>query len=184
MNPPEFAETYTRAERIRFALAGLVLGALGLAVWKLWMLPWVAGFADTAPCRTVFGVRGTTALWFSLFVGLPALLAALFAVALGRPGLAVLREGRYPPRGTKVFQPTCVRHGAAARWIGYLHVLAWTPLLAMANLGIRAGRGLVPPEGNDPVSDPVACDGPGARSPCLTLPRVARGLGVLRDSRR
>ncbi|HET6804961.1 MAG TPA: hypothetical protein VFH59_05890 [Frateuria sp.] len=135
MNPPEFAETYTRAERIRFALAGLVLGALGLAVWKLWMLPWVAGFADTAPCRAVFGVRGTTALWFGLFVGLPALLAALFAVALGRPGLAVLREGRYPPRGTKVFQPTRVRHGAAARWIGYLHVLAWTPLLAMAIWG-------------------------------------------------
>jgi hypothetical protein len=135
MSLPEFAETYSRGERIRFVLAGAVLGALGLAVWQLWMLPWIAEFADTAPCRTVFGVSGTTVLWFGLFVGLPLLFAVLFAIGFGRPGLAILREHQYPPRGVKVIHPVRIRRGAAARWIGYLHMLACTPFIAIALWG-------------------------------------------------
>lgn len=135
MDRPEFAETYSRGERIRYAGAGLALGALGLAVWKQWLLPWIAGFADTAPCRTVLGVPGTTALWFGLFVALPLCLAIACAITLGRTGLAVRREGLYPPRGVKVFRPTRIRRGEAARWIGYLHLLACAPLLATAVWG-------------------------------------------------
>ncbi|UGB45245.1 DUF4407 domain-containing protein [Frateuria edaphi] len=135
MNSPEFAETYSRGERIRFALIGIVVGALALGVWKLWALPGIAGFADTAPCRTVFGINGAIVLWFGLFVGLPMLFAIVLAIEPGRHGLAILRDGQYPPRGAKVLRPVRIRRGTSARWIGYLHLLAFTPLVAVGIWG-------------------------------------------------
>jgi hypothetical protein len=170
MSPPGFAQTYSRGERIRFVLVGAVLGALGLAVWKWWVLPWIAGFPASAPCRTVFGANGATVLWFGLFVALPLLFAALSAIGLGRPGLAVLREGRYPPDGVKVFRPVRIRRGAAARWIGYLHVLACAPFLAIAIWGYGQAVALSHMKGTTPcfsqpdgrqAHSPVAHDGGG-----------------------
>lgn len=135
MNPPEFAETYSRGERIRFALVGTVAGAVALGAWKLWALPSITAFADTAPCRTVFGIDGATVLWSGLFVGLPMLFAALTAITLGRPGLTILRDAQYPPRGARSFRPIRIRRGAAARWIGYLHLLACMPFIAIGIWG-------------------------------------------------
>lgn len=135
MNPPEFAETYSRGERIRFALIGIVVGALALGAWKLWALPWIAGFADAAPCRSVLGINGATVLWFGLFVGLPMLFAIVLAIEPGRHGFAILRDGQYPPRGAKTLRPIRIRLGTSARWIGYLHVLACVPFMAIALWG-------------------------------------------------
>lgn len=135
MNAPEFTETYSRNERVRVVLLDAVLGAAALATWKWWALPWITDFADSAPCRSVFGADATTVLWLGLFVGLPALIAALLGLTLGRSGVAILRHGQYPPRGAKGFRPIRIRRGATARWIGYLHLLACVPFIAIAVRG-------------------------------------------------
>jgi hypothetical protein len=131
----EYAQTYNTAERIRFAALGVVLGALAVGAGKFWFLPWLGRFAATAPCSTVLGINGATVLGYSLFVALPLLGAIVVGLSVGRSGLITLRESQFPPPGTKVFRPTRIRRGAAARRVGYLRLAAFTPFLALALWG-------------------------------------------------
>jgi hypothetical protein len=132
---PEFAEEYTVRERVRFVLLGVLIGALLVAACKLWFFPWLKEFSAVAPCRTVFGVNGLTVLWYGLFVGLPLHAAVLVGVTSGWRGYKVLRDGQCPPVGERVFRPTHIRRGSAARRIGYWHLGACLPLLALALWG-------------------------------------------------
>jgi hypothetical protein len=132
---PEFAEQYTLKERTRFAVAGMLFGALAIAFAKVWLFPWVRGFADSAACRTVFGIEGVRVLWYGLFVGMPAFFAAIVLGTLGWLGYRILRDGQFPPIGEKVFRPTRIRRGMRARTIGWLHVLAFLPFLLIAIWG-------------------------------------------------
>lgn len=131
----EFAELYTRAERVRLLIAGVVAGVAVVAIGRLWFFPWLTSFAASAPCRMVSGVNGATLLWWGLFVGIPLMAAGLVAATISRRGARILREGQVPPRHDKVMRPTRIQRGGGARAIGYLHVLAWTPLLALAVWG-------------------------------------------------
>jgi hypothetical protein len=131
----EFAEEYTVAERGRRVIGGLAAGLAVIAIGKLWLFPWLTHFAASAPCRTVSGVNGATVLWWGLFVGIPLTSAALVVATMGRRGVRILRDGQVPPRREKVLRPTRIRRGRQARLIGYLHVLAWSPFLALALWG-------------------------------------------------
>lgn len=130
-----FAELYTVAERVRLLVGGVTVGLAVIATGRLWLFPWLTRFAGSAPCRTVWGINGATLLWWGLFVGIPLIAALLVAATLGRRGVRILREGQVPPRHVKVMRPTRIQRGGRARTIGYLHLLAWTPLLALAVWG-------------------------------------------------
>ena len=131
----EFAEEYTNAERIRFVVLGALAGALTVAACKLWFFPWLRAFSASASCRSVFGFSGSTVLAYGLFVGMPLFAALLVIITVGRRGLRIVREGRVPTSGEKVFRRTRIQRGAKARVIGYVHVFAATPLLALSIWG-------------------------------------------------
>jgi hypothetical protein len=132
---PEFAEEYSFRERVRLCAVGLVVGGVFVLLWKLWLLPAFAAFAASAHCRSVFGMAGTTVLWYGLFVGFPLFLALVLACTEGRRGVKILRDGQSPPMGVKVLRPTRIKRGAAARRVGYLRLLAFTPFVAIAIWG-------------------------------------------------
>jgi len=132
---PEFAEQYSKAERIRIALVGTTAGALLIGAEKFWFSPWLREFAASAQCRTVFGFSGTNVLFYGLFVGLPFSAGFVVACALGRRGFKILRDGQFPPLREKSLGLTRIRRGSSATLIGYLHVLAFVPLLALGILG-------------------------------------------------
>jgi len=141
--PRESAEEYTFRERAWLVARGIAIGGVVILAWKLWLLPGFEAFVATAPCRSVVGVDGSTLLWYGLFVGLPLLAFAVLFLAHGRQGLRILRESRFPPAGEKVLRRTRIRHGVAARRIGYLHLFLPTPLIALAIWGCVQARTLV-----------------------------------------
>lgn len=139
---PEFAEEYSFRERVRLCAVGLVIGGVFVLLWKLWLLPAFAAFAASAHCRSVFAMAGTTVLWYGLFVGFPLFLALVFACVEGRHGVKILHDGQSPPMGVKVLRPTRIKRGAAARRVGYLRLLAFTPFVAIAIWGFFQAESL------------------------------------------
>jgi hypothetical protein len=133
--PPEFAEQYSAAERIRFLVGGAVAGALLIGVAKLWFFPWLSEFSASAQCRTVFGRNGAAVLLYGLFAGLPFSAGLVVACTAGRRGFKVLADKRFPPIGEKSFGLTRIRRGPSARLIGYLHVVALAPFIALGIWG-------------------------------------------------
>ncbi|NHZ93197.1 hypothetical protein F2P45_29915 [Massilia sp. CCM 8733] len=129
----EFAEQYTRAERLRLGLLILPAGLALLVATKLWFFPALAAFAASAECREIGGVNGITLLMYGLFVGLPLLLALVLGATVGVAGYKSLRSGQFPPAGTKVLRPTRIRRGRRATLTG-----AACLLLALAPLALAA----------------------------------------------
>ena len=132
---PEFAAEYTRIERIRFLVIGMLAGALVVLSSKMWLFPWLREFATSAPCRKVLGIEGVTVLWYGLFVGIPLQVAVLFIATVGWRGYKILRDGQVPPFNEKVFRPTRIRRGFKAKMIGYINLLAVFPPIALTIWG-------------------------------------------------
>lgn len=135
--PPthEFAEEYTRAERLRKTLLILPAGVAVLLGAQFWFFPLVKAFAATAACREIAGVPGIALLFYGLFVGLPLLGALVLGLIFGVPGYKILRSGQFPAAGTKVFRPTRIRRGAGATLIGAAHLLLVLCALAIVAWG-------------------------------------------------
>ena len=131
----EFAEQYSTAERIRIVVRGAVAGALVIALGKLLFFPWLLAFSASAHCRTIFGTNGTVVLLYGLFVGTPVLAGLVVACTLGRHGFKVVRAGQFPPQGEKSLRAVRIRRGSAATIIGYLHLMAFVPFIAMGLWG-------------------------------------------------
>lgn len=127
----EFAEPYSRAERLRFVVVGTMAGAAAILAGKLWLFPGLRAFAASAPCRMVLGFPGEVVLAYGVFVGIPVLAACAIALTIGRRGLRILQDGQVPPPGQKVLRPTRIVRGRRAAVAGYLHVLAVTPLVVI-----------------------------------------------------
>lgn len=149
--PVEYAPEYTPAQRLRIVVLGLVAGALVLAVCQFWLFPLLRAFAPAAHCRTVFGFSGVAVLFRGVFVGLPLSSALLVAVLLGRRGMKVLREGRVPPSGEKVFRRTPIVRGVKAKALGWVQLLAAVPLLALAVWGVFQAQAMVAQAQRHPV---------------------------------
>lgn len=136
MAPVEYAETYGTAQRLWRVAAGIVLGAVAVGASQWWLFPSIAAFADVAPCRTVLGINGADVLWYGLFVGGPLAIAVAVGATYGRMGLRILKDDRFPPARTKVFRPVRIVRGNPARRVGYLHLFACVPFLAISIWGV------------------------------------------------
>lgn len=112
---PEYAPQYSARERWLHALIGIGSAAVILAVCKWWAFPELRMFAQTAHCRTILGIPGTSVLMYGVFVGLP--LAASISIAAFVAPLAIrsIRMREYPPPGVKVHGKVKVRKGPSAR---------------------------------------------------------------------
>jgi hypothetical protein len=139
---PEFAEQYSTAERIRFVAFGAIAGAVLIWVGKFWLFPWLREFASSAQCRTVFGSNGATVLWYGVFAALPFFAAIVIASTLGRRGFKILRDGQVPPLGEKAFRKIQIQRGGYAKLVGYLHAIAFVPLLAISLWGCAQAAAL------------------------------------------
>ncbi|MEQ1534164.1 MAG: hypothetical protein HOO97_02900 [Sideroxydans sp.] len=134
-NPPEFAELYTTAERIKFIVMYIVIGGALITASKLFFFPWLKQFSSTAQCQTIVGVNGLVLLWYGIFIGIPLLAGILVASFQGCRGYKVLRDEQAPPIGEKVFKPTRIVRGTKAKIIGYLQLFSFTPFLAFSIWG-------------------------------------------------
>jgi len=143
----ELAPQYTRTERIRFVAIGVTVGGLLVLAHKLWFFPWLRDFSAIAHCSTLFGLGGTAVLLRGLFVALPVLVAALVVLSVGRRGYKIVRQGRTPPEGEKVFRPTPIIRGARAKFLGYIQLFAAVPLLMLAVWGFFQAESLLAQSG-------------------------------------
>jgi len=149
----EFAEEYSTNERIRIIGLGGVIGAVLIYLGDAWFFPWLTEFSASAACRTVFGVNGVLVLFYGLFVGLPLLVAIGIGISFGRRGIRILREGRVPPSGEKVFRPTRIARGAKAKTAGVMQLVAVIPPLALALWGFGQAENLA----RAALEQPQAC---------------------------
>ena len=131
----EFAPLYSPAEKRKFLLLGVSLGIVVVVASKLWLFPWIKELSVLAPCRTVFGMEGATVFLYAIFVGLPLVACIPVVLGLGWRGYKALRDVQYPPLGTKVVRPTRIVRGSKAKLIGYLHLFAFLPVLALSIWG-------------------------------------------------
>jgi hypothetical protein len=133
--PPEFAEQYSKTERVRFIALGATAGAVLILGGEHWLFPWLREFASSAQCRTVLGSNGATALWYGMFAALPLFAAVVVACTVGLRGFKILRDGQVPPLREKAFRRIRIRRGSRAKVSGYLHAMAFVPLLATSLWG-------------------------------------------------
>ncbi|MBB2484384.1 hypothetical protein H5407_04000 [Mitsuaria sp. WAJ17] len=143
MQPVEYAPEYTPAERVRWLAVCLVAGGAVVLVGQGWFFPLLRDFAQFAGCRRVAGISGTALLTYGAFVGVPLLSACTIGGLMGVRGYRILRQGRTPPCGEKVFRRTAVVRGFKARAQGWVQVLAATPLLALALWGAFQAKSIV-----------------------------------------
>lgn len=138
----EFAELYTTSERVRFVVFGLVAGLSIVGIGRLWLFPWLHDIAGSPQCWSFLGQSGGSAVMYGLLVGLPALAGFVVACTLGPRGFRILRDGQAPPRGEKSFRLTRIRRGTRATLIGYLHIIALVPFIALSVWGYTRAAAL------------------------------------------
>jgi hypothetical protein len=105
----------------------------------------------------VFGISGTSILFYGLFVAMPLLTAAIVLLAMGRRGLKILSTGQVPPAGERVFRKTRIKRGVRAHFIGWLHVLACTPFIGIALWGLPQATALVKAKTANPSVEATNC---------------------------
>lgn len=139
----DYAELYTTRERLRFVAIALVIYAALYLLWSQWALPRWNTFASNAHCSEVWGVPGTSVLLYTLFVGMPLVMALLIAITVSRRSMRVLRDGQSPYRGEKVFRRTRIKRGRIAKLIGWTGLLAPLWFVAVALWGAPTAHDLI-----------------------------------------
>lgn len=166
----EYAEQYSKRERIRFALLGLGLGLPLLAAMEYWAFPALHSFADSASCHVLFGIKGPELLIYGVFVGMPLLMVLVAGVPGACYGWRMIRDRQSPPCGSKVFRLTRIRRGRVAVLHGLACQLPLLLLIALAIWMAANARELVASQNHDraPQAECVVAPKPG--SPAKSLP--------------
>jgi hypothetical protein len=110
----EYAPRYSLQERIKRAIVGVVCLSILFAVCKLWAFPQWREFAQTAHCRTVLGMSGSSVMLYFTFVALPLAVAIFVGATLLPSALRSIRARQYPPPGKKVLGKVRIRTGRRA----------------------------------------------------------------------
>jgi hypothetical protein len=139
----EYAEEYSKRERIRFVIIAAVILLPLVLLMELWVFPALREFAEKSQCYQVFGVSGTALLMYGLFTGLPLFAAAVLGLPLAWRGLRIVRDRRSPPLGAKVFLRTRLRRGRKAVLIGWTYQIPFLYLLTMAAWGVSKSEDIL-----------------------------------------
>ncbi len=132
--PPSYAPERPLRDKVGLVLLGIALGGLALLVKQWWLVPWLQRLAAAPRAVGPLGLPVGTWLAYGLFVGLP-LLACLPTLLLCWRGARILRSGRVPPPGERVYRRTRIRSGRIATVAGWLHFVPTAGLLVLAAWG-------------------------------------------------
>ena len=111
----EFAPEYTKKEKIVLMLKHAAWAIPLFATTKYIFFPWFEVYSENAHCYIYGNITGIEVVLYGLFVGLPALSAALLFLLEGRNCINILRCGQSPLPGKKVFNPTKYVYGFRAK---------------------------------------------------------------------
>ncbi|HED34215.1 MAG TPA: hypothetical protein ENJ08_08400 [Gammaproteobacteria bacterium] len=124
----EYAELYTRQERIRYAVVmSALLAALLLATY-FYLFPQWTHFVATAHCKTIFNMPGLAVMVYAIFIGIPTIGGVFLELVFAWLGIKTIIEKRSPPAKTKVFKKTEVLRGRDAVLKG-IFILLFVPAI-------------------------------------------------------
>lgn len=116
---PQYAPQYTRAERLRKVVPMGALALLAIFLLHTFFFPWFNEFSANAHCRSLWGISGTTVVFYSALVLVPILVFIFVALSIVPRALKILASGQYPPPGEKTYHLTRIRTGLAAQAIAW-----------------------------------------------------------------
>jgi hypothetical protein len=114
MQEPEYAPQYSMRERWRFAAICIACYAALWVIFEWWASPQLRMFSQTAHCRTVLGISGSTVLMYGMFVGLPLMAAVSVGAFLIPNAVRSIRTRQHPPPGQKVLRRVKILSGRGA----------------------------------------------------------------------
>jgi hypothetical protein len=155
MNVNSHAPLYTKKERIRFVLINLAWGAPVFIIAKFWFFPWLSTFANVAHCYRFGAITGTQILLYSVFVGLPSLIAIGLLIISGPKNWRILSTGQTPLPDEKVFTPTKYRYGFRARMKPLAFVAILIFLLGLSVRGIFWAQDALENSETKPLPEPL-----------------------------
>lgn len=119
----EYAEEFSKGEKLRRILLAMLLALFIMITLNKWVFPFIYWYADTVHCHTPLGYSGISALWYSLFVGMPlfcAFIIGVFTVPIGYKGII---QKQFPPKEMKVYKPTKILRGWKSDVKSLFHLL-------------------------------------------------------------
>ena len=131
----EYAEEYTKKEKIVRLSCFILLGAFSIFAANTLFFPFVEDFAARPHCFTFISYNGADIIWHGLFIGMPLSLLLIVTPAMLPMGIKSLKQGQFPPAGTKVYKPTPIATGSKATIKALAFVLMPVLLLAFTVWG-------------------------------------------------
>lgn len=126
----DYAQEYTKREKIKLIALFMGLGAILIAAAKLWLFPYITLLAEQPHCYNLFGLNGADYLWHLLLIGMPISIFVIFAITMLPMAIKGLIQAQFPPKGYKVFKPTPIRKGMSGQLMaGLLMFVTFSPLL-------------------------------------------------------
>jgi len=119
----EYAEEYSKPEKIKRILFAVLLSILLLIINEKWFLPFIDWFASTAHCHILLGYSGVFVLLYSMFVGIPLFFAIWIGAIVIPIGINGLIQGQFPPKDLKVYKPTLIIRGWKAHIKSIFHLI-------------------------------------------------------------
>jgi hypothetical protein len=136
----EYAPTYSREERVKYALVGFAVACAVIFLCNFVLFPRLLMFVNRVECQTVFGVSGVALVVSMLFVGLPLAIAAALGVFVVPRAVAAIRARQYPAPGRKVSGQVRIRRGSRAVLHGWVDLAGIGLCVAIAIWGSFQAR--------------------------------------------
>ncbi len=130
----EYAEEYTRAQRMRQAFYIALFGGIVYTIGKFWLFPAIARLSSHAECVYLWGIPGTTVLIYGNYAFM-FFFVFLMTLPINWTGYRTIRHRQWPPPGVKVIRRTKILRGRIAVLYGWLLQLPLILVLAMAVWG-------------------------------------------------
>lgn len=112
----EYAEEFTRKDKITRITIYIVLGAMFFALFQYVLEPLIIDFSGRPHCYELLGYNGADIVWYLMLFYFPFSLFILSSLFILPTGIRGIKEGRFPPKRFKVYKPTVVKRGM----IGYI----------------------------------------------------------------
>lgn len=140
MHKPEqpFAPQYSQRERLMIVLKHSLWFVPLFIITKFWFFDWLkAMLDDPSRCDHLYvDMTKVDAFFYSLFVGLPILMAIVIFLTEGRRAIKIIRLGQSPLPGEKVFKATPYRYGAKAKLRPFILLALIIGLVVFACWGV------------------------------------------------
>ena len=147
---PEYAPEYTKRERVFLVLKHAAWAVPLFLITKFWFFPWFEAYITTAHCINYGVFTGSHIVFYSLFIGLPLLLAIVILLIEGPRSLKIIKIGQNPLPNEKVLSKKKYTYGNKAKIKPVLFFMATLVLLGMAFKGFFWANNIISKQNNNP----------------------------------